>query len=474
MSSNAAAPVGAFPSIASCAESPPSSKRSVGAGHARAAAGSPGSGRPGARHAEPPAWRGLVLAPLCPRHPACHRHVSALGVRRRRRGSTQARALWLPRGAVGPPGPARLALWLLQTRVPSVKCGRSERKVRDHVSWSPGVRTAPSRMVEPCWVSDEAPRLVHPIPRLGPLQATPDLSVFPASPPPTSACPGAPLLPVLSGLGPRGGAGRGRGPGCGCRAGASAKPAGRGWQHCAGAVGRGRPRRSHRLCGFGVSPKPSSLSPSGPRRLSLRHTCCQPAAQGRPTPLFAWSASPRARLAFLGRRDTCPPQSRQSRTRGTSGELQAPGPSSDTAATCFLRRAAAAAPPRPLCDAGPSPCRPAPRPNPAPQARGSAAILQRTLSPQAHTQLLCHAPGIPEPKDGVGSPRTVWGARVAPQEARGPGQEEQDASFSAGLAGWRGEGSGERFPITAVYPSSTAPRSFPAEGTGDEAAGTVL
>lgn len=209
MSSNAAAPVGAFPSIASCAESPPSSKRSVGAGHARAAAGSPGSGRPGARHAEPPAWRGLVLAPLCPRHPACHRHVSALGVRRRRRGSTQARALWPPRGAVGPPGPARLALWLLQTRVPSVKCGRSERKVRDHVSWSPGVRTAPSRMVEPCWVSDEAPRLVHPIPRLGPLQATPDLSVFPASPPPTSAYPGAPRLPVLSGLGPRGGAGPG-------------------------------------------------------------------------------------------------------------------------------------------------------------------------------------------------------------------------------------------------------------------------
>lgn len=289
-----------------------------------------------------------------------------------------------------------------------------------------------------------------------------------------------PLLPALAPLGCRccldsaRGAGRGRGPGCGCGAGASTKPAGRGWQHCAGAVGRGRPRRSHHLCGFGVSPKPSSLSPSGPRRLSLRHTCCQPAAQGRPTPLFAWSASPRARLAFLGRRDTCPPQSRQSRTRGTSGELQAPGPSSDTAATCFLRRAAAAAPPRPLCDAGPSPCRPAPRPNPAPQARGSAAILQRTLSPQAHTQLLCHAPGIPEPKDGVGSPRTVWGARVAPQEARGPGQEEQDASFSAGLAGWRGEGSGERFPITAVYPSSTAPRSFPAEGTGDEAAGTVL
>lgn len=209
MSSNAAAPVGAFPSIASCAESPPSSKRSVGAGHARAAAGSPGSGRPGARHAEPPAWRGLVLAPLCPRHPACHRHVSALGVRRRRRGSTRARALWPPRGAVGPPGPARLALWLLQTRVPSVKCGRSERKVRDHVSWSPGVRTAPSRMVEPCWVSDEAPRLVHPIPRLGPLQAAPDLSVFPASPPPTSACPGTSRLPVLSGLGPRGGAGPG-------------------------------------------------------------------------------------------------------------------------------------------------------------------------------------------------------------------------------------------------------------------------
>lgn len=281
-----------------------------------------------------------------------------------------------------------------------------------------------------------------------------------------------PLLPALAPLGCRccldsaRGAGRGRG--------VPAVGAGRGWQHCAGAVGRGSLRRSHRLCGFGVSPKPSSLSPSGPRRLSLRHTCCQPAAQGRPTPLFAWSASPRARLAFLGRRDTCPPQSRQSRTRGTSGELQAPGPSSDTAATCFLRRAAAAAPPRPLCDAGPSPCRPAPRPNPAPQARGSAAILQRTLSPQAHTQLLCHAPGIPEPKDGVGSPRTVWGARVAPQEARGPGQEEQDASFSAGLAGWRGEGSGERFPITAVYPSSAAPRSFPAEGTGDEAAGTAL
>lgn len=68
----------------------------------------------------------------------------------------------------------------------------------------------------------------------------------------------------------------------------------------------------------------------------------------------------------------------------------------------------------------------------------------------------------------------MWGARVAPQQARGPGQEEQDASFSAGLAGWRGEGSRERFPITAVYPSSTAPRSFPAEGTGDEAAGTAL
>lgn len=109
-----------------------------------------------------------------------------------------------------------------------------------------------------------------------------------------------PLLPTLAPLGCRccldsaRGAGRGRGPSCGCGAGASAKPAGRGWQHCAGAVGRGRPRRGHRLCGFGVSPKPSSLSPSGPRRLSLRHTCCQPAAQGRPTLLFAWSASPRA------------------------------------------------------------------------------------------------------------------------------------------------------------------------------------
>lgn len=140
-----------------------------------------------------------------------------------------------------------------------------------------------------------------------------------------------PLLPALAPLGCRccldsaRGAGRGRGPSCGCGAGASAKPAGRGWQHCAGAVGRGRPRRSHRLCGFGVSPKPSSLSPSGPRRLSLRHTCCQPAAQGRPTPLFAWSASPRARLAFLGRRDTCPPQSRQSRTRGTSGSCRPRG-----------------------------------------------------------------------------------------------------------------------------------------------------
>lgn len=289
-----------------------------------------------------------------------------------------------------------------------------------------------------------------------------------------------PLLPTLAPLGCRccldsaRGAGRGRGPSCGCGAGASAKPAGRGWQHCAGAVGRGRPRRSHRLCGFGVSPKSSSLSPSGPRRLSLRHTCCQPAAQGRPTPLFAWSASPRARLAFLGRRDTCPPQSRQSRTRGTSGELQAPGPSSDTAATCFLRRAAAAAPPRPLCDAAPPPAvqHPAPTPHPRLAAQPSSSSAPCPHRPTRSFSAM-HLAFL--------SPRTVWGA---PGRCGEPawlhrrraarGQEEQDASFSAGLAGWRGEGSGERFPITAVYPSSAAPRSFPAEGTGDEAAGTAL
>lgn len=218
-----------------------------------------------------------------------------------------------------------------------------------------------------------------------------------------------PLLPALAPLGCRccldsaRGAGRGRGPSCGCGAGASAKPAGRGWQHCAGAVGRGRPRRSHRLCGFGVSPKPSSLSPSGPRRLSLRHTCCQPAAQGRPTPLFAWSASPRARLAFLGRRDTCPPQSRQSRTRGTSGELQAPGPSSDTAATCFLRRAAAAAPPRPLCDAAPPPAAQHPAPTPHPRL---AAQPPSSSAPCPHRPTrsfsAMHLAFL--------SPRTVWGA----------------------------------------------------------------
>lgn len=472
MSSNAAAPVGAFPSIASCAESPPSSKRSVGAGHARAAAGSPGSGRPGARHAEPPAWRGLVLAPLCPRHPACHRHVSALGVRRRRRGSTQARALWPPRGAVGPPGPARLALWLLQTRVPSVKCGRSERKVRDHVSWSPGVRTAPSRMVEPCWVSDEAPRLVHPIPRPGPLQATPDLSVFPASPPPTSACPGAPRLPVLSGLGPRGGAG----------------PGSRLWVRGGGlreARGAGLAALRRRRGPRPPATQPSSLwvwrvskafislpiwsPPPVPPPHLLPASCA-----GTPDSPVRLVGVPEGPARFPGQKGHLPPaEPSEPHTwdlRGAAG----PGAVLRHGSHVLPEKGGSRSASSSSLRCGPSPCRPAPRPNPAPQARGSAAILQRTLSPQAHTQLLCHAPGIPEPKDGVGSPRTVWGARVAPQEARGPGQEEQDASFSAGLAGWRGEGSGERFPITAVYPSSAAPRSFPAEGTGDEAAGTVL
>lgn len=49
----------------------------------------------------------------------------------------------------------------------------------------------------------------------------------------------------------------------------------------------------------------------------------------------------------------------------------------------------------------------------------------------------------------------MWGARVAPQEARGPGQEEQDASFSAGLAGWEGKGPGSVSPsllCTQVLP----------------------
>lgn len=120
--------------------------------------------------------------------------------------------------------------------------------------------------------------------------------------------------------------------------------------------------------------------PRGPGSLSW--------AEGTPAPRGA------ARATHVGRQRSCGP-------RGHPPTRQP---------LCLLRRASSPSAPSSSLRCGAPP--PAVQP-PSPRTSGFGLSCHPPAHPVPrgpHTQFLCRAPGIPEPQDDVGSPRTMWGA----------------------------------------------------------------